>query len=57
MLIDSKNTSESNDLYPSESECTLKRNVIIDKIILIDNQEKVVYEKVNTGMRTDSWVE
>lgn len=55
-FIDKKSTRISNKNYPSESECVLKTNILIDKIELIDNIELKKYTNVNTGSRVSDWM-
>lgn len=55
-MIDLERAIISNREYTSESEITLKQNVIIQNVKLI-NQESSTEIIINTGNRADSWTQ
>lgn len=56
VMINTECTQISNRKYSSESEITLKQNVIIRNVKLI-NQEIRFETIINTGNRAESWTE
>ena len=54
--IDVESTNKSNKEYPDEEECVLKRNTILNEVKLINQNEELIINYVNTGQRFCKWV-